>query len=644
MSDGIESSVTHWQSALEQGDYDSAVALADKSRDASALSRLLTQARAAKLSEEPQWRAFLHYKQTLDNNWLSQVDASHFFLSAQGKRSPESELDATLAALFSDTVKPPLRLTAYCRFVARRYWLQEQLPEMARLMPLRDCPEYDRYVEYLDAESLTLVFPTAHPNSPSSAFGHTLLRIDKKDQRQESRLLNMSINFAAEVPEEVSSAAYAINGLTGGFPGRFRMLPYHMKLREYGQIENRDTWEYPLTLPRESVDLVLRHAYEMLISHFDYFFFSENCSYHLLSLIEVANPEESLTDSFDLWTIPVDTIRLLKSKNLVADARFTGSSIRLLRARRELMNDADATLAITAFDNDLPAIDSQLAALPAERQAAILDLLSDYERYERLKSDPSAQGGSSRERAILSRRSKLGIKSRELSLSEPGPAPDAGHATARLSIQYHDIENQADLLELQFRPAYHDFRDPSAAYDDKASIQLGVIGVAQDLNSHKSFLRRVTLVSIESIEPRGEFFKPVSWHTNLDWQREMPDSRHEFTFNIGAGAAFQAAATHPVFFVLGESDMVDAPAFDQRRQLRVGVSLGAHWEPVSGFRTGLEADYRHQLGGDYSLSRMELWTGIALNEQLSLNLETSVTKKAGQEAQSRTSAGFRFYF
>ena len=194
-------------------------------------------------------------------------------MSATGKRSPEAELDATLAAFFSTKAKPPLRLTAYCRFVARRYWLAEQLPEFDNLIPAQDCEEFDRYVEYLDADVLTLIFPTAHPNSPSSAFGHTLLRVDKKDQRPESRLLNMSINFAAEVPPGVSSTAYAIRGLGGGFPGKFRLLPYHMKLREYGQIENRDTWEYELSLDKPKVDLVLRHTYEMLIAHYDYYFF-----------------------------------------------------------------------------------------------------------------------------------------------------------------------------------------------------------------------------------------------------------------------------------------------------------------------------------------------------------------------------------
>ncbi|NND90581.1 MAG: DUF4105 domain-containing protein, partial [Granulosicoccus sp.] len=526
---GATATVAAWRLAANQGAYDQAVALAADDETDSALSKLLAAARDRNLATDSQWRSFLHYKSTFAGSWKSQVDAPHFFLSVNGKRDPEAELEATLAAFFSDTPKPPLRLTAYCRFVARRYWLTEQLAMHADLLPHRDCLEFDRFVDYLDADTLTLVFPTAHPNSPSSAFGHTLLRVDKKEQRQESRLLNMSINFAAEVPPGVSSAAYAIRGLGGGFPGRFRMLPYHMKLREYSQIENRDTWEYPLILDKRSVDLVLRHAYEMLISEFDYFFFSENCSYHLLSLLEVARPSTPLTDDFGLWTIPVDTIRALRAVGLADQGRFIPSSIRTLRARRAGMSEGEARMALEALATDLHGLDESLAVLDAAGQANVLDLLSDYERYDRLKSNPSAQGSNDRERTILSRRSRLGVRTIQPDVVPPAAPPDAGHGTARLSVLYHETEKGPPIAELQLRPAYHDFRDPSAAFDDKAAIQLGLIGVARDLEDDRSFVRRFTLIRIESIEPRGEFFKPISWHTRLDWQRRTADARHEFT-------------------------------------------------------------------------------------------------------------------
>jgi len=638
----------HWLLASQQGQYDDAVAQALRDVHTNPLQQLIYAAREKKLADTAQWRSFIHYKATFGGNWLSQVDAPHFFLSGTGKRSPSAELEASLAAFFSDQAKAPLRLTAACRFVARRYWLMLQLQEAAHLLPTIECPEFDRYEQYLDADLLTLVFPTAHPNSPSSAFGHTLLRIDKKAQRPESRLLNMSINFAAEVPESVSASAYAIRGLAGGFPGKFRLLPYHIKLREYGQIENRDTWEYPLNLEKQQVDLVLRHAYEMLISHYDYYFFSENCSYHLLSLLEVAFPDEPLTTEFGLWTIPIDTIRVLHKRGLAEQGTFVPSSIRTLKARRSQLPAADNELGLLALDKGLASIDSELVNLDNDRQAAILDLLSDYERYQRLQTDTRAQASNQEERDILSRRSKLGIPSTAPKVTPPENPPDKGHGTARIGVAYQYGDALFEQIELTYRPAYHDFRDPSAAYGDNAAIELGLIGVAYEIESKDAFVKRFTLVSIESIEPRGEIFKPISWHTNLDWYRPTAKASHEITFNVGAGVAYQSNENKPLVFAFGESDLVDAPTFNQRRQWRLGLSTGAHWEPIAGLRGGLELDYRKRIGRQpgrqYYRSRAELWLGYALSSHWSLNMDMQWITEKGASTQELFAAEVRAYF
>lgn len=636
--------ISNWQEAADLGLYDTAVELSEASGPQDVLQRLIDAAELKRLSEAPQWLAFIHYKPASSNGWLSQVDSTHFFMSDAGKHSPAAELKATLAALFSTQAKPPLRLTAHCRFVARRIWLEEQIPELTALLPRQPCIEFDRYVEYLDAEVLTLVFPTAHPNSPSSAFGHTLLRIDKKNQKAESRLLNMSLNFAADVLPDVSAATYAIKGLNGGFEGRFRLLPYHIKLREYGQIENRDTWEYELTLDKQAVDLVLRHAYEMLISHYDYYFFSENCSYHLLSLIEVAFPEKPLTEEFELWTIPVDTIRKLEEHQLTKPPRFVPSSIRTLRARQKALSRDDVDLSLHALETNLENIDESLKQKSPAEQASILDLLSDYERYNRLKTDASAQGSSRREIAILSRRSKLGIKSENPLIQPPDHSPDAGHGTSRIGIRYHYKPQGSNLTELSFRPAYHDFRDPSAGYDDKATIEMGLLSVAHDADEDAFFLKQFTLISIESLEPRGTFFKPISWHTSIKWQRQNANARHQFSVSMGAGVAKQFSQHSPVYFVFAEADLIDNPGLADRTQLQVGVNLGAQWEPIARLRAGVETHARQQLGGkSYSLTT-EAWAGFAIAEQWSINVELKAEKLTSISSNTSMTIGLRSYF
>ncbi|HFC53251.1 MAG TPA: DUF4105 domain-containing protein, partial [Gammaproteobacteria bacterium] len=325
------------EALLHQGNYDAAVDAAMKT-PSHPLNRLIKHVRQQQLAERPMWRSLIHYRKGISGKWSSQVDAKQFFLSRRGKHDPERELEATVAAMFAKRPRKPLRLTAYCRFVARRQWLSEQLGGLGSLLPRQNCEEFKRYQKFLGTEVLTVIFPAAQPNSPSSAFGHTLLRVDRLNQNPETRMLNMSINFAAEVPENVSTPGYIIGGLAGGFEGKFRILPYYMKLREYRQIDSRDIWEYQLDLEPEQIDMILRHAYEMLIAHYDYYFFSENCSYHLLSLLDVAFPERPLIDQFPLWTIPIDTIRVLDSRGLVKKVRYTPSMTRIIKQRQRVLD------------------------------------------------------------------------------------------------------------------------------------------------------------------------------------------------------------------------------------------------------------------------------------------------------------------
>src|SRR5439155_965886 len=93
--------------------------------------------------------------------------------------------------------------------------------------------------------------------------------------------------------------------------GYFSTIPYYLKVQEYRDIENRDIWEYRLNFSDGQIRRMLMHAWELGNASFDYYFFKENCSYHLLSLLEVADPSLSLTDRFLFWTVPADTVRLI---------------------------------------------------------------------------------------------------------------------------------------------------------------------------------------------------------------------------------------------------------------------------------------------------------------------------------------------
>lgn len=633
----------HWKAAVTAGHYDAAVQSAKQG--SSLLNALIEKADTLELHKEPMWAALLHYADGISRT-QSQVDSEWFFHSDVGKTNRQAELHATLAALFNPSPKPPMRLTSYCRFVARRIWLQQSLGELFDDVPVQACPEFDQFISYLNPHELTLVFPTSHPNSPASAFGHTLLRIDQPGQSNTAKLLNMSINFAAEVPQGVSALAYTFGGITGHFPGRFQLLPYHLKLREYQQIDNRDTWEYPLDLSDEQIAWVVRHTYEMLIAEFDYFFFYENCSYHLLGLLNVAFADAPLTDAFSLWTIPVDTIKVLDRRELLLDERFVPSTLRVLRQRESALTPQEQQWALLAESDGLTAIDDALDVLPKNRAAAVLDTVGDYLRYQRLKKDPSALGLNNRERQVLSRRSKLGVRSVEQITEAPTVAPQLGHGTSRLSFGTTRFRSSGNRLELGYRAAYHDMQDPALAYGRRAAIEFLSIGVAKDEEA-SAYLSRLTLLSIESLEPRQGFFKPLSWRTQLGWDKPSASLRTRFRLITGGGLAYGLPFNQSgVSFAFLESDIVDDPNDATRLQWHLGTRLGIHWVPqrLGNVKVGVEWEHRERIGLRRYDSSLNAWASVSPHRQGALVLEARAREQSGGASTQSVGIEWRWYF
>ena len=287
------------------------------------------QQQAQPLAKHRNWHILLHYQPNGDN-FISEVDDLDFFNAKNGKTNPQAELAATLQAFFA--VKSQDNQHHQCKFIARYQWLKQQLNFDIKRLPPQPCPEFADWLEQLQPAGLTLIFPAAYLNNPSSAFGHTLLRIDQVGQTQATRLLAQALNYAAKTDEN-NSFMFAIKGIIGGYSGQFSMLPYYKKVTEYSDMENRDIWEYQLDFSLTEIYRMLRHIWELDKIKFDYFFFDENCSYHLLSLLEAARPSLHLRDKLWPWVIPGETVRIINAAKLVKNKVFRPANTTKLHHR-----------------------------------------------------------------------------------------------------------------------------------------------------------------------------------------------------------------------------------------------------------------------------------------------------------------------
>jgi len=340
------------------------------------LNNLIEQAKDKNLGKSKQWLRLLHYNQggTLHSRNRSYVTSPSFFLSKDGKINPEQELIENIRQFFGSNIQQR------CIFPARFHWLSEQLKLENYILGLSHCSTFLKVQKELSAKKMTLIFPSAYLNSASSILGHTLLRIDTSDD--DAVILNWAINYGAKLDENDGAIKYALKGITGLYEGQYFIVPYSQKIKEYGQMENRDIWEYPLNLNEEEVTFLSEHLWELKDINFDYFFFDENCSYRLLELLEVAKPELDLTNHFQLTEIPINTVKVFNDNNLIETTNFRPSKERILNQQFENLSPSERSLSKRISGNHSAINEKEFKSLNTEQQLKILQSSYDYLRFQ----------------------------------------------------------------------------------------------------------------------------------------------------------------------------------------------------------------------------------------------------------------------
>lgn len=581
-------------------------------------------ARLQALAEAPYWLSLGHYERGSLGGWRSYVDDEAFFLAAEGARDPRAELSATLAALYQPASHADRH--PQCIYPARTRWLREQL----RLedLPAVDCDEFAAWYADIAPHSSVLVFPAAYLNSPSSMFGHTLLRIDPRDtQAQGTALLSYALNFGAFIEGMDNSILYAWRGLMGGYPGLFAVLPYREKISEYSHLENRDLWEYHLNLTPEETGRMLEHVWELRQIQFDYFFFDENCSYRLLELLEIARPGLQLTAQFPLTAIPADTVRAVRDAGLVERIDYRPSRERELLGRAAPL-DADEQGWLLRLASDTALLDSaEYQALPAERRALIKDGAYRLLRYRVAGEERDPQQAAHSYRLL---QAINGNPPSRLEIERP-LLPEDGH-DSRTWLLGAGSRDGRSFAEYGLRMAYHDLLDNLDGFPLGAQIELGELRLRQYQGNHWR-LEEFGLVGIRSLTPRNRLLRPWSWQVAAGLERvPAADDEKRLAGYLDGGGGFS--------WMLGEERLGYALATLRIEHNRDFASI---LSPAAGFDSGLlwrnragnllfevQADYFHN--GEV---RRRLAFGQQFELGSNLGLRLSAERQFSQHAAPR---------
>lgn len=589
------------------------------------LVELINKGRQAKLASEREWHLLLHYRKNLLGGHTSEQDDPGYFMSPDGKTDPQAELDATLKQFFSDELVGRSKQPAQCAFIARYEWLKQRLAFDETRLPPMACERFDRWYADFEAQSITLIFPSAFLNNPASMFGHTLLRVDQKGQTEQTRILAYTINYAADVPPD-AGMAYPIRGIFGGYRGYFSTIPYYLKVQEYRDIENRDIWEYRLNFSEDQVRRFLMHAWELGNASFDYFFFKENCSYHLLALLDYADPSLHLTDEFLFWTVPADTVRLIASKpGLVSSIAYRPSRSNVIRRKRESLPSEEREIAHRLTEDVGELKSSALSRLEPMRQIFVLDLASDYLRYRIDTTDEPPPELKERNLAILAARSEIRLPSEEFLVEPFAKQPELGHNTSRVSVGAGWRNNSA-FEEQTIRAGYHDLLDPEIGYTPNAQIEIASVTMRTYNRDNQTRLERATLANVVSLSPIDSVFHAPSWKINAGMNTIRFGSCKlcsNGVLNGGIGAAVESHwLKREVIFAFAEAEANYSRAYDEDHRVGGGGTLGLLADLTDRWKLMASGTYlRYALGDKSDDFRWFVGQRFTLLQNLALRLE-----------------------
>ena len=511
------------------------------------VKELHDQAISLKLWQHREWRNLVHYdKKGSSDELLSQVDDARFFNAIDGKHNPKTELLKTIDAFFNLSSSNDEH--AQCKFVARLDWLKNKLNINESKLPSVACIQYNQWRTLVPDEQVTLVFPAYHLNSPSSMFGHTLLRLDPAPNKKSSDWLSMAVNFGANVREGDNSLFYAFRGLSGGYPGFFIVAPYFKKIKEYNRKEKRDIWEYPLNLTAQETKRIVSHLWELKEIEFDYYFFDENCSYRLLELLEIARPSIELTNDFELTAIPIDTIRSIERAGLIEGTHYRPSQVTILEHLIEEIPENNISYVEKISQNPKLINNKDFASLPDSDREKIINVAYKYLRFKQTRAVRDSVSARN-SHALLKALNEFPIQK-----SNPPPVPlsrpENSHDSKRASISIGE-ENSQKYSEAAFRFSFHSLEDNEHGFLQGAQINMGNI-VVRDSENDSAKLQRFDVIDIFSLSNRTQLFKPLSWKIYTGLERQLTGGQQRLVAHVtgGAGGAYKPFENNLIYGLL----------------------------------------------------------------------------------------------
>lgn len=478
------------------------------------------------LSRSTTWHYLVGYEADTktDSGFSSEIKSDDFFLSPSGRIDPYEELLATVEAFRLSSGQE----ISQCRYPGRYAWLSQVLNLQSLGIEKAICQEYLDWSSQGRA-NISLMYATGYFKNPASYYGHIFIRVSEpKRYVSQSDVLNTpTLNFGARIPEGDGMIKYIVNGIFGGYTGRFTTAPYYKNLQTYVENDFRDVWEYALNFGPQEKSIVLGHLWELLNAEYTYYFTKRNCVYRIAEALDI-HKLERYKNNKKAWLAPQELLFLLgKQENLVGDVTYYPSrQSQLYGAYTDLSEEQK--LFTKDFVDEQVGFDAPLFSEAEDvSKASILDALLSYYQYKASRDDIAAHSIA---RNNLALKQRFFVHSNKKAISPPAPP----HSSRPISYVYTGRDAE-DSYYLGIRPAYYDILDAQAGHTAFATLTMAEMQFA--VREGEVVLKQLNAVDIQSTErpsTRLPGDRSYSWEFNVRSYNDVY-SEYEQRYELRAG-------------------------------------------------------------------------------------------------------------
>lgn len=534
------------------------------------------------LATSKEWLRLLYYqKRFFNNSYKSEISNPDFFISKTGKKDPLNELNESLQVFFDLNPKTLQPLVSQkdihsinddhpiCRFPARFFLLNKMLG-FNQLNKLSHCTKMNEFVNRLNGQSVSLIFSSYFINNPSSAFGHTFLKINKSDD-YELDLLNYGINYAATADTR-NGFLYAFKGLFGFFPGEFTAVPYYYKVREYNDYESRDLWEYQLNLKSEDILFLNLHIWELGKAWSWYYFLDKNCSYWAIKVLEAIRSDLDLVKYFkSAFVIPIETVKgVLKEKGLIKNIKFRASLREQLLTDLKKMDASQIKTIETIVDNlNSQKLTSEDLKKHTPQFLETTLLYYDYTNASKVLSQENLL--LQKKQPLLQARSELPLTQKKEIPMDLTNAPHLSHPPKRLAMGYRqqELKNRDSYngLSLRYKQGFHEVLDSHRGFNPH--MALNYFDISLLMFNHKNkitgiskeaqfILDKFHLISVDAFIPVNRLESSFSWRVKAGIDSEqflktLEEKVAFISFDTGLSKAFFDKEQVLIYFLISNT-------------------------------------------------------------------------------------------